>query len=328
VSKKKKKGHGGLKFMLFLAIVATLITTIKIGAGTEAGQRIIGNREDRRVEHTSLAPRFAFAAATMQITVSAIYTNHDGTSVDLTSTKQISIDRQSATASKEIVVSSTPSQVSPGVDAIPMDGAIDSYSDILTKDYRYESATEAGQPWTRYKVEPYYYGTELDPNYIPMIDDIMGFELRDLPAKPLTIEAKTGFKAFARRAVNNPSAASSVTAIYSYDMDMKTFRRAIPILAIRTGIMIQPETPVTVTIGFDDVGLLRFADVEISSATATTAAQGLGPVRRVVYHYTLDVTEISGEPIKIDVPTNFVDAPDDSAPVDAAPADTIPVATP
>ena len=62
--------------------------------------------------------------------------------------------------------------------------------------------------------------------------------------------------------------------------------------------------------------------------TATSVAQGLGPRRRVVYRYTFDVTEISGEPIGIDIPTNYVDAPDESATVDSAPADTIPVATP
>ena len=323
---KKKKGHGGLKFLLFLAIVATFIVTIKIGVGTEAGQRIVGNREERRVEHTTVTPRFAYAAATVHVTVAAIYTNHDGTTVDLTSTRKISIDRQSSTASKEIVVALTPSQISPGVDAIPMDNVTDSYTEILTKDYRYETAIDAGQPWDRYKAEPAYYGTEIDPHYIPMIDDIMGFELRDLPVKPLTVEPKAGFKSYARR-VNSPSDSSSVTRTYSYDMTMSTFRRAIPILASRTDIVVAADTPVTLTIGFDDVGLLRFADVEISSATATAVAQALGPRRRVVYHYTLDVTDISGEPIAIDIPKNFVDAPVDTAPVNSAPADTVPVAT-
>ena len=301
--------------------------TIKIGVGTEAGQRIVGKREERRIEHTSLTPRFAFAAATAQVTVAAIYTNDDGTTIDLTSTKQISIDRQSGTASKATEVALTPSQISPGVDAIPMDDITDSYTQILTKDYRYETAIDAGQPWDRYKAEPSNYGTEIDPHYIPMIDDIMGFELRDLPTKPLTVEPKAGLKSPARR-VNSPSDSSSVTRTYSYEMTMATFRRAIPILANRTDIVIAPDTPVTVTIGFDDAGLLRFADVEISSATATTAAQELGPQRKVVYHYTLDVTEISGEPIAIDVPTDFVDAPDETAPVNSAPADTVPVATP
>ena len=324
----KKKGHGGLKFMLFLAIVATLITTIKIGVGTEMGQRIVGSREDRRIERTALTPRFAFAAATVKVTVGAIYTNRDGTTVDLTTTKDISIDRRSSSASEEIDISRTPSQVSPGVDATPMDDVSDSYTDILTKDYQYESAIEAGQPWSRYKADPWYYGTAIDPHFIPMIDDVMGFELRDTPSKPLTVEAQSGLKSSTRRAVNSPSASSSVTRTYSYEMDMNTFRRAIPIIANRTDIEINPQTPVTVTIGFDDVGLLRFADVEISSVTATSVAQGLGPRRRVVYRYTFDVTDISGEPIEIDIPTNFVDAPDESATVDSAPADTIPVATP
>ena len=161
-----------------------------------------------------------------------------------------------------------------------------------------------------------------------MIDDVMGFELRETPSKPLTIEAKSGLKSSSRRAANSPSASSSVTRTYSYEMDMNTFRRAIPIIANQTNIEINPQTPVTVTIGFDDVGLLRFADVEISSVTATSVAQGLGPRRRVVYRYTFDVTDISGEPIEIDIPKDFVDAPDESATVNSAPADTIPVATP
>lgn len=326
MSKKKKKGHGGLKFLAFLAIVAALIVTIKIGVGTEAGQRIVGKREDHRTEHTSLTPRFAFAAATAQVTVAAIYTNVDGTTIDLTSTTQISIDRQSGTASKGTEVAITPSQISPGVDAMPMDDITDSYTQILTKDYRYETAIDTGQPWDRYKAESSNYGTEIDPHYIPMIDDIMGFELRDLPAKPLTVEPKAGLKSPARR-VDSPSDSSSVTRTYSYDMTMNTFRRAIPILANRTDIAIAADTPVTVTIGFDDVGLLRFASVEVSSETATKAAQELGPRRRVVYHYTLDVTDISGEPIAINIPTDFVDAPDDTAPI-VAPAETVPVATP
>ena len=144
MSKKKKKGHGGLKFMLFLAIVATLITTVKIGVGTEMGQRIVGSREDRRVERTKLTPRFAYAAATVKVTVGAIYTNRDGTTVDLTTTKDISIDRRSNTASNQIDISRTPSQVSPGVDATPMDGVGDSYTEILTKDYQYESPSSRG----------------------------------------------------------------------------------------------------------------------------------------------------------------------------------------
>ena len=328
MTKKKKKGHGGLKFLAFLAMVAALITTIKIGVGTEVGQRVVGQREDLRVERTSLTPRFAYAAATLQVTVGAIYTTHDGTSVDLTTTKRITIDRQSATASREIKIAPTPSQVSPGVDAVPMDNVSDSYTDILTKDYRYESAIEAGQPWTRYTNDPYYYGTEIDSHYIPMIDDIMGFELRELPPKPVAEEAKSGFNALARRAVDGPAVSSSVTRSYSYEMDMNTFRRAIPILANRTGISIEPTTQVAVTIGFDDVGLLRYADVTISSATASTTAQVLGPKRMVVYRYTMNVTDISGEPIKIDIPTDFVDAPDVSVPEATAPVDTIPVATP
>jgi hypothetical protein len=326
--KKKKKGHGGLKFLLFLAIVATLITTIKIGVGTEAGQRIFGKREDRRIERTTLTPRFAYAAATVQVTVSGIYTNDDGTTLDLTSTKKVSIDRQSGTASKDVEVSRSPSQVSPGVDAVPIGDITDSYTDILTKDYRYESAADAGQPWTRYTAEPSTYRTEIDPHYIPMIDDIMGFELRDLPPKPLTVDPKSPLHSSLRRAVNSPSPTSSVTRTFSYDMNINTFRRAIPILASRAGIEIGPETPVTVTIGFDDAGLLRFADVEISNATAAQIATALGPQQRVVYHYTFDVTDISGEPIAIDIPTNYVDAPYDTAPIDSAPVDSTPVATP
>jgi hypothetical protein len=328
MSKKKKKGHGGLKFLLFLAIVATLITTIKIGAGTEAGQRILGSREDRRVERISLTPRFAYAAATVQVTISGIYTNDDGTTVDLTSTKKVSIDRQSGTATKDVEVSRSPSQVSPGVDAVPIGDIDDSYTDILTKDYRYESAIDAGQPWTRYTAEPSTYRTEIDPHYIPMIDDIMGFELRNLPPKALTVDAQSGLQSSVRRVVDGPSPISAVTRKYSYEMDINTFRRAIPILASRADIEVNPETPVTVTIGFDDAGLLRFADVEISNATATQLAVGLGPQRRIVYHYKFDVTDISGEPIAIDIPTDFVDAPDDTAPINSAPVDTTPVATP
>ena len=181
-----------------------------------------------------MTPRFTFAAARVKVTVGAIYTNRDGTTVDLTTTKDISIDRRSSSASEEIDISPTPSQVSPGVDATPMDGVSDSYTDILTKDYEYESAIEAGQPWTRYTSDTSHYGTPIDPHYIPMIDDVMGFELRDTPSKSVAAEPKSGLKSSTRRAVDSPSPSSSVTRTYSYEMDMNTFRRAIPIIANRT----------------------------------------------------------------------------------------------
>ena len=81
----------------------------------------------------------------------------------------------------------------------------------------------------------------------------------------------------------------------------------------------------TVTIGFDAVGLLRYADVSIPTTSSTTLAQALGNYQFADYHYIFEVTEISGEPITIDLPTDFVD---EVAPTDDAPADTVPVETP
>ena len=44
---------------------------------------------------------------------------------------------------------------------------------------------------------------------------------------------------------------------------METYRRVASILAGRTLIDAPPDTEVTLTIAFDDVGLLRFADISI-----------------------------------------------------------------
>jgi hypothetical protein len=216
------------------------------------------------------------------------------------------------TAKSDVTIERTATEVAPGVNAIPYDALNASFTEILTQNNRYESPTDPGQPWTWYPIGPYYYGTEIDAHYIPMIDDIMGFELRDLPSKPMTIEPASGFKSTVRRRVNGPTPPSAVTTSYTYELDLDTYRRAVPILAGRTNLLGPGNTPVTLTIGFDDVGLLRFADVDMASAVATTVAQQLGTKHDAVYRYTLTVDDISGDPISIDVPTNVVDAPADA----------------
>lgn len=333
--KKKKKGHGGLKFMAFVLVVVMLIVGISKGTKTEVGQRITGHREDRRVENTRLTPRFGFASAKVRIAISSIY-NVNGTMMDLTETSDVSIDRQSARAATERSMSPTATEVAPGVDAIPYDTFEESRSEVLTQDYRYISADEAGQPWTRSIVQPYYYGTAIDEHYIPMVDDLMGFELRQTPPKPVTAEPAAGLRrdSLTRPAVNTPTAASDVTRTYSYELDFKTYQRVLPILAGRTKFDAPPETVVTVTIGFDAVGLLRYADVSIPTTSSTTLAQALGNYQFADYHYIFEVTEISGEPFTIDLPADYVDeaapteeAPADTVPVEAAPAETPPAET-
>jgi hypothetical protein len=142
-----------------------------------------------------------------------------------------------------------------------------------------------------------------------MIDDIMGFDLRSLPSKPLESVAPSGFT---RPRVNSPVAPSNSTKVYRYEIDMNAYRRVAPILAERTGIAAPPETPVTLTIGFDDVGLLRFFDVSIDSSVATTFAQALGTRQAAHYRYTFEVNTISGEPIDISLPIATVDGPADT----------------
>jgi hypothetical protein len=113
--------------------------------------------------------------------------------LDLTTTKDVVLDRQSSTASRDVRIAETGTEVEPGVTATPVNGVDASYTVILSKDYRYESPETDGQPWTRYAVAPYYFGTELDPHFIPMIDDIMGFELRSLPSKQEASVVPSGF---------------------------------------------------------------------------------------------------------------------------------------
>lgn len=183
--------------------------------------------------------------------------------------RDVSIDRQSATTSSKVNIERTLTEVQPGVSAIPFDALNLSFTEILTKGYSYESGQDPAQPWTRKPVDPYYYGSELDDHYIPMVQDIVGFELRDLPAKPAVTKTKSGLRTTARPAV-------------------------------------------------------RYADISVPSSVATTLAQQLGADHTVVYHYSLEVTEISGEPIVIDVPTNVVDAPVETLPVATVPVDTVP----
>lgn len=310
--KRKKKGHGGLKFLSVVVAIVAVIVTVSMTKDSEFVQRVLGNREDRRLERTALTPRFGFASARLHITLAEIYNSAEGGTVDLTTTRDVSIDRESLTAKSDVKIDRTATEVAPGVNAIPYDALNASFTEILTKNNRYESPADPGQPWTWYPIGPYYYGTEIDAHYIPMIDDIMGFELRDLPSKPMTIEPASGFKSTVRRRVTGPTPPSAVTTSYTYEIDLDTYRRAVPILAGRTAFRGPGSTPVTLTIGFDDVGLLRFADVDMGSAVATTVAQQLGTKHSASYHYTLTVDDISGDAISIDVPTDVVDAPDDT----------------
>ncbi len=306
--KRKKKGHGGLKFLAVVGVIVAVIVTVSTTHNSEFVQRVLGNREDRRVERTAITPRFGFASARLHVTLAEIYNSEAGGPVDLTTTRDVSIDRESLTAKSDVKVERTATEVAPGVNAIPFDALNASFTEILTTNNRYESPTDPGQPWTWYPIGPYYYGTEIDAHYIPMVDDIMGFELRDLPSKPMVIEPASGFRSTVRR-VTGPTPPSAVTTSYTYEIDLDTYRRAVPILASRSDLRGPGSTPVTLTIGFDDVGLLRFADIEMASAVATTVAQQLGTKHSAIYHYTLTVDDISGDPISIDVPTNVVDAP-------------------
>jgi hypothetical protein len=326
---KKKKGHGGLKFLAFIVVMVLLIVGITKSTKTEVGQRVLGNREHLRLENTRLTPRFGYTSATARLTIGSIY-NINGALMDMTQTTELSIDRQSQRAMNEITMTPTAREVAPGVSAVPDGTFRDSRTEILTKDYQYVSASEETEPWTRIVNQPYYYGDALDEHYIPMIDDLMGFELRQIPTKPLTIEPLAGLQrvSYSRPAVNDAIATSALTKIYSYEFDMDTYRRVLPILAGRTHLDAPHETIVNVALGFDEFGLLRYAEVSIPSATSTTLAQALGNFHSADYHYTLEVTDISGEPITIDVPTNFVDEPVEPEPGDTIPADTVPVPVP
>jgi hypothetical protein len=322
--KKKKKSHGGLKFMAFIVVVVLLIVGITKGASTEIGERVLGNREDLRVENNRLTPRFAYASATARVSISSIY-KVNGAMIDMTETSDVSIDRKSERAMNEVAMAQTAREVAPGVSAVPDGTFRDSRTEIMTRDYEYVSPFEDGEPWTRAVVAPYYYGDEIDEHYIPMIDDLMGFEIRQMATKPLTVEPVAGLvrSSYSSPAVNDHVATPAAMDTYSYEFDMDTFRRVLPILAGRAGLEAPRETIVNVTIGFDDFGLLRYADVYIPSDIANTLVQELDNFQRADYHYTLEVTDISGEPITIDVPTNFVDEAVESDP-EPPPADTVP----
>ena len=144
MAKKKKKGHGGLKFLAFVVVVTGLIFSISAGAGTETGQRILGHREAQRIENTRVTPRFAYSAAKLRITVQSMY-NFKGSVVDLTSTRDVALDRASSTVSSDIGIERTSTEVAPGVEAIPYDALNAKYSEVMNKLYRFESPAEPGQ---------------------------------------------------------------------------------------------------------------------------------------------------------------------------------------
>ncbi len=310
--KKRKKGRGGLKFLRFVVIVGLLVTVVVIGSKSEFGQRLTGKREDRRLERTTLTPRFAYTAATLRVTEGSMY-NEGGTPIDLTTTNDISIDRPSVVASSDVNIVRTPADAQATVGEIPPAEVRAAYTEILTNQYRYESPPKDGEAWFRWPADPHVYGTPLDRHYIPMVDDIMGFELRGRESLPVLVEPASEIRAVTDASnVAGPSAPETVTDVYSYQLDIATFNRAVPILASRAGLTAPQATLVTLTLGFDDVGLLRFADISMPTEAATAQAQLLGAGRAVTYHYVLEVTEISGEPIAIDIPSDVADANSDT----------------
>jgi hypothetical protein len=300
-----------LKFLTVVALLggggAALYTT----RDSEVVQRVLGHREDHRLDHAALTPRFEFASARVRITIGS-YFNNAGTPVDLTTVRTVTIDRRSSSASADVQIERTATQVEPGVSAIPFDAINAHYTEIMTKDDVYESPTDTGAPWTRSTNPPYYYNTEIDPHYIPMIDDVMGFELRDqhasTPAAPAAGSLRSSLVGAARPQVGDGTPPSAVTKSLTYGLTLESFRRAVPMLAGRADLQGAPETPVQLTLGFDDVGLLRFADVRLVADISSTLAIEMGDRANVAYHYTMSVDEISGDPVKIDVPTNVVDA--------------------
>jgi hypothetical protein len=315
VHKKKRKRSKMTIVGATFAIGATIVVGV-LAQHTEFVQRVTGNREDRRVERTAVTPRFEFASATLQISVGEIY-NVGGEAVDLTASRDVSIDRQSNMAKSEVKIERTSTEIAPGVNAVPFDALTTSFTEVMTKSGRYESPFEPGGQWMKYTVQPSYYDTPIDAHFIPMIDDIVGYQLRDLPTKPTITPPVSGLRSSllpdTRPAVSGPTPPTAVSSSFSYQIDLATFRRAVPILANRIGMYGPALTPVTLTLGFDDVGLLRYADVGMASTVASTLAQQLGTKHSAVYHYTMSVEVISGEPITIDVPTDVVDAIDAAA---------------
>jgi hypothetical protein len=127
------------------------------------------------------------------------------------------------------------------------------------------------------------------------------------PAAPIAAGLRSSL--VTRPQVGDEAEPSSVETSYTFHMDLETFRRVVPILAWRMALVGSPETLVTLTIGFDAVGLLRYADASVIPTVASTLAQQLGDDHSATYHYTLSVDEISGEPAVIDLPASYVPGP-------------------
>lgn len=307
-TRKRKRKRSGAKFLATLVIIGAAAAGISMTRGTEVMQRVLGHREDHRLDRTTLTPRFAFASAQLKITVGTMF-NNGGVPFDVTTTSDVLIDRQSHTAKIDRNLERTPTTVEPGVEAVPFDAAHAEYTEILTTDRTYESPDDPSQPWTAYPNPPGLYGTEIDEHYVPMIDDIMGFELRGLASDTAPPVAVSSLRSSLVPRAANAVPPSAVVTTYAFTIDLETYRRAAPVLAGRTNLIGPPETTVDLTLGFDDTGLLRFADVSIPASVASDIAAATGDGTAAVYHYVLSVDVISGEPLAIEVPANVVDAP-------------------
>jgi hypothetical protein len=307
VSAKKKGGHGGLKFLAVLLVVGAVVAGVHMTRNTELMQRVFGHREDHRLDRTALTPRFAFASAQLKVTVGSIYNDH-GTPLDITSTSDLLIDRQSQTAKMDTRLERTPTTLEPGVEAVPFDASKAEFTEILTTDKVYESPDDPTMPWTEYPTGPGVYGTAVDEHYVPMIDDVMGFELRQLATETTPPAAASSLRSSLVTRAVGASTPSDVVTSYTFIIDLETYRRAAPILAGRTHLDGAPETEVTLTIGFDDTGLLRFVEVSIPSTVATDLVNATGDGTNASYHYVMSVDVISGEPLVIEVPTDVVDS--------------------
>ena len=281
---------------------------ISMASKTEMGQRISGNREDRRIEtHPVDTAIRVLRSEAARDTIGSIY-NSEGAVVDLTTTSDMSIDRESASVTSDIVIERTATEVAPGVNAIPFDALERQVHGDPDEAVPIRIPVEAGEPWTRSHRRAVLLRHRARRSLHP--DDRRHHGIRtpaNCRSKPVACRRAVGVQAAVGRhsdRVRRRDGIIRVRARHGHVHASRTDPRR------PNGIEAPPDTVVTLTLAFDDVGLLRFArrrDPERRGhdPRPTSAATG----RSGAYHYTLEVTEISGEPIQIDCRPTVVDEP-------------------
>lgn len=296
-----------------LLVVVGLVGGGYAGRNTVAAQRILGKREDYRIEAATDSGRPAFAGAVIVQNASTVTHLPDGSVAAVRVLSEISIDRASSTATRRIMSvldrsdPNNPGVVTANVNDPPPQVQMWTFS----KDAMYVSGAQPTDPWIRTPVgSPIL--TPASPYFILTLDDVIGFELAattavvstaDLAA--LAAEIRPILQSGDSDGTVTPPPAPQPIEVRQYSMTAGDLKRMIPTLYTYAELDLRVDTPITLRLGFDAERVLRFASISLErSAAEQRIGDGVA-----VYGFTMVVSDLSDSPMIIALPTNVVDAP-------------------